>query len=725
MTQTSHTQTSPAPVALFVYNRLDTARQTIAHLQQNKLAGETELFIFSDGGKDEKSWKQVRLLRETLRRTAGFKKVTLIERPVNIYLERNILEGIASLFETYDRIIVLEDDICTSPYFLTYMNEALEQYYEEEKVMHISGFTNLCLTDKGDTYFTPHMSGWGWATWRHKWKAFKHYTTRNEALQGLTEEDCLRMQYGGSFPCLKSLDKSPIPWDVCWEIAIYRHQGVCLTPARTLVRNIGIYNGTHFHISKWIGRYEYDRPVNGQPVRLPPRTAPVAADPEIESLYPAAFKDWGIRYTLLGKVLRYLYLKWIKSSPDNLVTATHKDTTEVLPPHNLRIALVKQDVYQDLYVCPPAEKNALSILLSSQVRVGPIGLVADLDTDFYIVKEERDAETQLYRYVIPHMTPYLRMLKDHTLDKLPTQEFMCPGSAHTHGEYSITCEEVDWGQYDIVISINVSLPTRVVRRYPHTLFAYMIGEANMATDRARFGYDVTLNQMARGRVVTDMQANNEIDFPYTFLKGDTLQRLMEQYEKRMSNPPGKREGIFMEINSTTERPVTSVPPHFRPLADKGYPILLHRQRIADNLQAVFHSKYFLKMGGRPIRGNSVAEAISLGSLVLMNREEVTHKELIIDECHVTTMDEAVALIGFLEQHPEEYERLRAKQQQVLTELFFERPLLSLHRCLQQKRHEGAAPYPFRRKFADRCYIMKMAVHAQIHLFLRLIKVKKW
>ena len=137
---------SNAPVALFVYNRLDTVKKTIAHLQRNELAEETELFIFSDGGKDKKSWKQVERLREEMRRTTGFKQVTLIERPVNIYLERNILEGIAYLFERYDRLIVLEDDICTSPYFLTYMNEALEQYKENETVMHVSGFTNLCLT---------------------------------------------------------------------------------------------------------------------------------------------------------------------------------------------------------------------------------------------------------------------------------------------------------------------------------------------------------------------------------------------------------------------------------------------------------------------------------------------------------------------------------------------------------------------------------------------------
>lgn len=387
----------------------------------------------------------------------------------------------------------------------------------------------------------------------------------------------------------------------------------------------------------------------------------------------------------------------------------------------LKIALVKQDVYQDLYVCPHTEKDALRILLSSQVRVGPIALMADLGADFYIVKEEPTPETQFYRYVIPHMTPYLRMLKDHTLNQLPTQEFMCPGSTHTHGEYSVSCDEVDWGQYDIVISLNVSLPTRTVHRYPNTLFAYMIGEANMATDRARFGYDVTLNQMARGRVTSDMRQSSEIDFPYTFLKGDALQRLLAT-----RYPQTVRKGVFMEINSTTERPVTKVPPSFQPLVDKGYPVILHQQQIEENLKAVFRSKYFLKMGGRPIRGNSVAEAISLGSLALMNRDEVIHGELIIDECNVKSMDEAVALIDRLEQHPEEYERLQRKQQQALTDLFFDKPMASLRNCLEQKRKEGtAADYPFTRRMADRLYIYKMAVYAQLHLLLRTIKIKKW
>jgi len=75
----------------------------------------------------------------------------------------------------------------------------------------------------------------------------------------------------------------------------------------------------------------------------------------------------------------------------------------------MRIALVKQEIYQDLYVCPK-NSSPEETLLSSIMRVGPIGLIEELNADFYIVKEEKNIETQLYRKVIPHITPYLHLL---------------------------------------------------------------------------------------------------------------------------------------------------------------------------------------------------------------------------------------------------------------------------------------------------------------------------
>lgn len=302
-----------APVAMFVYNRADNTQKTIEHLLRNTLAAETDLYVFSDGGKNEESWRMVNEVRTYLHKvqkdieqTHALRSMTIIERPENIYLERNITEGIAQVFETHDRIIVLEDDICTSPYYLQYMNDAFEMYKDVEKVMHVSGFTNLSVPQLG-TYFTPHPSGWGWGTWRDRWqKYFHHFNTREEALQGMTPDDINAIQYGGVFPCLKSLDKRPIPWDICWELAIYKAGGLCLTPSRTMVRNIGLKNGTHFKSFDLLQWYEFDREPLQEPIHLVKVDNP-QKDPHIEQLFTEAIKDWGIRYTPLGKIVRFFY----------------------------------------------------------------------------------------------------------------------------------------------------------------------------------------------------------------------------------------------------------------------------------------------------------------------------------------------------------------------------------------------------------------------------------
>lgn len=305
-----------APVAMFVYNRADNTQKTIEHLLRNTLAAETDLYVFSDGGKNEESWRMVNEVRTYLHKvqkdisqTHALRSMTIIERPENIYLERNITEGIAQVFETHDRIIVLEDDICTSPYYLQYMNDAFDMYQDVEKVMHVTGFTNLSLTlpQREGTYFTPHPSGWGWGTWRDRWqKYFHHFKTREEALQGMTPDDINAIQYGGVFPCLKSLDKRPIPWDICWELAIYKAGGLCLTPSRTMVRNIGLKNGTHFKSFDLLQWYEFDREPLQEPIHLVKVDNP-QKDPYIEQLFTEAIKDWGIRYTPLGKVVRFFY----------------------------------------------------------------------------------------------------------------------------------------------------------------------------------------------------------------------------------------------------------------------------------------------------------------------------------------------------------------------------------------------------------------------------------
>ena len=86
----------------------------------------------------------------------------------------------------------------------------------------------------------------------------------------------------------------------------------------------------------------------------------------------------------------------------------------------------------------------------------------------------------------------------------------------------------------------------------------------------------------------------------------------------------------------------------------------------------------------------------------MNRNEVIHHELIIDECDVKTMDQMLNLINRLEKDTDLYKELLAKQQRVLKELFFDAPIQSLANCLEEKRKNGKAkPYKWYNKIADR------------------------
>ncbi len=153
-------------IALFVYNRPEHVKKAVESLVSNIGSNESELFIFSDGPKDEKDEKLVLAVRKILKEVRGFKKVKLIIRNENIGLSKSIISGISEVFENTDRIIVLEDDLVTSKYFLKFMNEGLEFYQNIEEVISIHGYVYPVNEVLPQTFFLKGADCWGWATWK-------------------------------------------------------------------------------------------------------------------------------------------------------------------------------------------------------------------------------------------------------------------------------------------------------------------------------------------------------------------------------------------------------------------------------------------------------------------------------------------------------------------------------------------------------------------------------
>ena len=123
-----------APIVLFVYNRLNHTKITLEALQKNQLANESNLFIYSDSAKTDNDKPAVKQVREFIKTIVGFKEITIIERDKNLGLAESVIDGVTKVVCEFGKVIVLEDDLVTSPKFLKFMNEALDFYQEEDNV---------------------------------------------------------------------------------------------------------------------------------------------------------------------------------------------------------------------------------------------------------------------------------------------------------------------------------------------------------------------------------------------------------------------------------------------------------------------------------------------------------------------------------------------------------------------------------------------------------------
>lgn len=255
-----------APIALFVYNRPEHTRQTVEALQKNDLSRKSDLFIFSDAPKSVAQTEVVHEVREYIRQITSFQSVTIVEREMNFGLARSIIEGVTELCEKYGRVIVLEDDLITSPHFLRFMNDALEVYKDEERVMHISGCVYPIEEMEEETFFFRVPLCWGWATWDRAWK---HFVKNNDVMLKFDREMRKDFSIDGTYHYWKQIEDNKRglinTWFVYWYAALFLQGGLALFPGRKLVKNIGM-DGSGVHCGP--GYCGYDSEPSASAIRV-------------------------------------------------------------------------------------------------------------------------------------------------------------------------------------------------------------------------------------------------------------------------------------------------------------------------------------------------------------------------------------------------------------------------------------------------------------------------
>lgn len=335
-----------------------------------------------------------------------------------------------------------------------------------------------------------------------------------------------------------------------------------------------------------------------------------------------------------------------------------------------RIAFVKQEVLALLYCCPH-ESSPREIIFSTLKHTGPVGLFTRARADFFIVKTEDAApECNVWKEVVTGS--HISSIEE--LESLKHTPFRNGSRGHRFapGAFSVPCDSIDWSHYDIVVSMDISVPQTLLRKYPGTCWSYCISEPwgmasyHLSHKAPLAGYDLFLNQMFRRSPWRNRP--HEIDFPLNLHYYGCFHDLTET----AVDDSTERKGIFVESHTALE--LTDF--QKKQLSEYGdlYYVSPGTEAIINDLK---RCKYFIRLGGRTLLGNGMVEAVAAGCLVLGDASEFTNRGLFLDEHHVTRFSTLLERIAILNQNPSMYKRSAEKQRTLLDYLCYYRPLYQL------------------------------------------------
>lgn len=246
-----------APIVLFVYNRPEHTKKMLEALALNKYANESILYVYADGPKENSSIEnnyKINEVRKIVKEQKWPRQLVCKFAESNIGCRDNIIEGVTEVLDIHGKVIVLEDDIITSPAFLSYMNQALILYKDRKTVFSISGHShspNKFVVPKDydyDVFASPRIFNWGWGTWLDRWEktdwTMSYY---QELLKHPYEIDAFQRMGSDMMIMLKDeYEGRSSAWDIQFTFSHFKNNALSIVPCVSYTHNIGLDgSGTH------------------------------------------------------------------------------------------------------------------------------------------------------------------------------------------------------------------------------------------------------------------------------------------------------------------------------------------------------------------------------------------------------------------------------------------------------------------------------------------------
>lgn len=246
-----------SPIVLFAYNRPWHTQQLLNSLAQNAEAKDSILYVFCDGAKEDTTTDnlfKIEEVRSLINSENRFKAVVIKVQEKNKGLANSIIDGVTEVINNYGKVIVLEDDLILSPYFLAYMNDSLDRYKNNLNVGQI-GACNFfaCGKNYPNYFFVPIPDCLGWATWKERWECFNPNV--DELAKQLEEDKTKRHIFNayGAYDFIGMLDLQKQgkvdSWAIRWQAVCVLKGWLTLYPNPSMTNHVESQVATHANIN--------------------------------------------------------------------------------------------------------------------------------------------------------------------------------------------------------------------------------------------------------------------------------------------------------------------------------------------------------------------------------------------------------------------------------------------------------------------------------------------
>lgn len=244
-----------APIVLFTYNRPSHTQNVLDSLAANEEAKESILYIYCDGAKSDNAedLKKIDQVRAICLNENRFSEVVVVIQEKNKGLALSVIEGVTEIVNKFGKIIVVEDDLVLSPFFLAYMNDSLERYKDNKKIGQIGACNFFACGNKfPDYFFLAIPDCWGWGTWKEKWSFFN--PNSQELLKKIIENNLIdRFNAYGSYDMIGMLkmqiEGKVNSWAIRWQAICILNDWLVLYPNPSYSNHIESSEATHANIN--------------------------------------------------------------------------------------------------------------------------------------------------------------------------------------------------------------------------------------------------------------------------------------------------------------------------------------------------------------------------------------------------------------------------------------------------------------------------------------------